>query len=158
MAFDKAGNLYGTTATGGTGSCFDGRGVVYKLAPRAGGKWKYTVLTTLTVVARPRRTANLSSMRRATCTVLHSVWFTRLRGSRNDSRGGDRVGPTGSLREPRLPRFSIHRRTELRGGRLLDRQGAHRLGAGFDPLVVFSKVAEAHGHVGSVPRQPGVRG
>jgi hypothetical protein len=44
MAFDKAGNLYGTTATGGTGSCFDGRGVVYKLAPRAGGKWKYTVL------------------------------------------------------------------------------------------------------------------
>jgi uncharacterized repeat protein (TIGR03803 family) len=41
---DQAGNLYGTTATGGTGSCFDGCGVVYKLAPGADGKWIYTVL------------------------------------------------------------------------------------------------------------------
>lgn len=44
VVFDKAGNLYGTTATGGTGSCYNGCGVVYKLAPQAGGKWKYTVL------------------------------------------------------------------------------------------------------------------
>ena len=36
--------LYGTTATGGTGSCYNGCGVVYKLAPCAGGKWRYTVL------------------------------------------------------------------------------------------------------------------
>jgi hypothetical protein len=38
------GTLYGTTALGGTGSCYEGCGVVYKLAPRAGGKWQYTVL------------------------------------------------------------------------------------------------------------------
>jgi uncharacterized repeat protein (TIGR03803 family) len=44
VAFDKTGNLYGTAASGGTGSCYDGCGVVYKLAPRADGKWKYTVL------------------------------------------------------------------------------------------------------------------
>lgn len=44
VVFDKAGNLYGTTATGGTGSCFDGCGVVYKLAPDAAGRWIYTVL------------------------------------------------------------------------------------------------------------------
>ncbi|HSZ01526.1 MAG TPA: choice-of-anchor tandem repeat GloVer-containing protein [Terriglobales bacterium] len=41
---DIAGNLYGTTATGGTGSCFDGCGVVYKLTPDADGKWIYTVV------------------------------------------------------------------------------------------------------------------
>jgi len=44
LVFDKAGVLYGTTATGGSGSCFDGCGVVYKLAPGADGKWIYTVL------------------------------------------------------------------------------------------------------------------
>jgi uncharacterized repeat protein (TIGR03803 family) len=38
------GILYGTTAIGGNGSCFNGCGVVYKLAPRADGKWRYTVL------------------------------------------------------------------------------------------------------------------
>lgn len=44
LVFDKAGNLYGTTATGGSGSCFDGCGVVYKLAPGTDGKWIYTVV------------------------------------------------------------------------------------------------------------------
>jgi uncharacterized repeat protein (TIGR03803 family) len=40
---DKTGNLYGTTIDGGTGcDC----GVVYKLAPQASSKWKYTVLHT----------------------------------------------------------------------------------------------------------------
>ncbi len=38
------GTLYGTTALGGTGSCYEGCGVVYRLSPRAGGKWQYTVL------------------------------------------------------------------------------------------------------------------
>jgi uncharacterized repeat protein (TIGR03803 family) len=38
---DKAGNLFGTTIAGGS-QC--GCGVVYKLAPQAKGKWKYTVL------------------------------------------------------------------------------------------------------------------
>jgi len=38
--------LYGTTALGGTGSCNGGLGcgVVYEMAPHAGGKWAYTVL------------------------------------------------------------------------------------------------------------------
>jgi uncharacterized repeat protein (TIGR03803 family) len=39
---DKAGNLYGTTDAGGDPNCECG--VVYKLAPQTGGKWKYTVL------------------------------------------------------------------------------------------------------------------
>ena len=44
VIFDKAGNLYGTTATGGTGYCYHGCGVVYELTPLSNGKWKYTVL------------------------------------------------------------------------------------------------------------------
>lgn len=38
--FDGAGNLYGTTSTGGSLGC----GVVYKLSPTSGGVWKETVL------------------------------------------------------------------------------------------------------------------
>ena len=44
LVLGQTGDLYGTTATGGTGSCFEGCGVVYKLSRRAGDKWKYTVL------------------------------------------------------------------------------------------------------------------
>jgi uncharacterized repeat protein (TIGR03803 family) len=44
VVLDKSGNLYGTTAVGGVGACYDGCGVVYKLSPGAGRKWKYTVL------------------------------------------------------------------------------------------------------------------
>jgi len=42
VVMDKAGNLYGTTTVGGDPNC--DCGVVYKLAPGANGKWKYTVL------------------------------------------------------------------------------------------------------------------
>jgi uncharacterized repeat protein (TIGR03803 family) len=41
VIFDNAGNLYGTTLYGGTGSC--GCGVVYKLTPSGGG-WTQTVI------------------------------------------------------------------------------------------------------------------
>jgi uncharacterized repeat protein (TIGR03803 family) len=44
LTMNAGGDFYGTTAAGGTGACGNGCGVVYKLAPRAGGKWKYTVL------------------------------------------------------------------------------------------------------------------
>jgi uncharacterized repeat protein (TIGR03803 family) len=44
VIIDKAGNLYGATVAGGIGGCSGGCGVAYKLAPGAGGKWKYTVL------------------------------------------------------------------------------------------------------------------
>ncbi len=44
VVMDKAGNLYGTTVAGGDPNCECG--VVYKLEPQAGGKWKYTVLHT----------------------------------------------------------------------------------------------------------------
>jgi uncharacterized repeat protein (TIGR03803 family) len=47
MAFDNAGSLYGTTVIGGNiNACpqQDGCGVVFKLAPGTGGKWKYSVL------------------------------------------------------------------------------------------------------------------
>ena len=46
LALDKAGNLYGTTASGGTGGCAGGCGGVFKLAPPAqpGGVWTETDL------------------------------------------------------------------------------------------------------------------
>ncbi len=44
VVIGKAGVLYGTAIDGGYGGC----GVVYKLAPDKGGKWKYTVLHTFT--------------------------------------------------------------------------------------------------------------
>jgi uncharacterized repeat protein (TIGR03803 family) len=40
LVLDQAGNLYGTTALGGT----DNAGVVYKLSPGEKGKWKETIL------------------------------------------------------------------------------------------------------------------
>jgi len=44
VVFDRFGNLYGTTGTGGIGNCPDGCGVVYKLTPSANGSWLYSVL------------------------------------------------------------------------------------------------------------------
>jgi hypothetical protein len=40
LLFDKAGNLYGV-AGGGSSSCAGTCGVVFKLTPESGGKWKY---------------------------------------------------------------------------------------------------------------------
>jgi uncharacterized repeat protein (TIGR03803 family) len=42
LVFDKAGNLYGTTAFGGDAQCICG--VVFKLTPSSNGKWKYSRL------------------------------------------------------------------------------------------------------------------
>lgn len=49
LIFDKAGNVYGITADGGTGDCDwqgggQGCGVVFELMPKAGGSWKEKVL------------------------------------------------------------------------------------------------------------------
>lgn len=44
LVFDKAGNLYGTTSEGGSGSCPHGCGVVYELSPKAGGVWSAKVI------------------------------------------------------------------------------------------------------------------
>jgi len=44
LVFDNAGNLYGTTAAGGSGSCSGGCGVVFELTPSQGGAWTETVL------------------------------------------------------------------------------------------------------------------
>jgi uncharacterized repeat protein (TIGR03803 family) len=49
VIFDVAGNLYGTTADGGTGSCsasgaFGGCGTVFELTPTTGGSWTEKVL------------------------------------------------------------------------------------------------------------------
>jgi hypothetical protein len=43
LVFDKAGNLYGAGG-GGSVSCGYTCGVVFKLTPQAGGKWKYSVV------------------------------------------------------------------------------------------------------------------
>jgi len=48
LLMDAAGNLYGTTALGGTGSCefngYPGCGTVFELSPGAGGQWTEKVL------------------------------------------------------------------------------------------------------------------
>lgn len=47
LIFDSAGNLYGTTQAGGTGSCnygFAGCGTVFELSPNADGSWTEKVL------------------------------------------------------------------------------------------------------------------
>jgi len=44
VIMDAKGNLYGTTANGGTGCSGTGCGTVFKLTPRAGGRWAETVL------------------------------------------------------------------------------------------------------------------
>jgi uncharacterized repeat protein (TIGR03803 family) len=43
LIFDQAGNLYGTTAFGGSSSCADGCGAVFRLAPAQGG-WTMTAI------------------------------------------------------------------------------------------------------------------
>jgi uncharacterized repeat protein (TIGR03803 family) len=44
LAIDSAGNLYGTTISGGTNICFSGCGTIFKLAPTTNGHWKETIL------------------------------------------------------------------------------------------------------------------
>jgi uncharacterized repeat protein (TIGR03803 family) len=46
LIFDKTGNLYGTTGSGGssTSSCFGGCGTVYELSPGSNGEWTESVL------------------------------------------------------------------------------------------------------------------
>ncbi len=44
LVFDGQGNLYGTTAEGGNGPCFNGCGVVFELSPSTNGAWKYSIL------------------------------------------------------------------------------------------------------------------
>ena len=51
LLFDSKGNLYGTTANGGTGCGGTGCGVVFKLSPQAGGSWPETVLYTFCSLA-----------------------------------------------------------------------------------------------------------
>ncbi len=41
---DKAGNLYGTTPSGGSGECRGGCGTIFQLSPASGGRWTETVL------------------------------------------------------------------------------------------------------------------
>jgi uncharacterized repeat protein (TIGR03803 family) len=49
LAADSAGNFYGTTVQGGTGTLFtNGCGTVFELSPLAGGKWKETILYSFT--------------------------------------------------------------------------------------------------------------
>ena len=44
LIYDTAGNLYGTTANGGSSTCIDGCGYVFELTPHANGKWTEKVL------------------------------------------------------------------------------------------------------------------
>jgi len=44
LVADRAGNLYGTTTSGGTGDCNGGCGTVYELSPNPDGSWTETLL------------------------------------------------------------------------------------------------------------------
>jgi uncharacterized repeat protein (TIGR03803 family) len=44
LIFDAAGNLYGTTVTGGNDDCEEGCGTVFKLSPTKKGTWTETVI------------------------------------------------------------------------------------------------------------------
>lgn len=44
LVFDKQGNLYGTTANGGSTACQNGCGVVFELSPNGDGTWNETVI------------------------------------------------------------------------------------------------------------------
>ena len=44
LTIDAAGNLYGTTASGGKGACYGGCGVVFELAPSGHGAWNELIL------------------------------------------------------------------------------------------------------------------
>jgi hypothetical protein len=46
MTIDEAGNLYGTTLSGGAGDVEGGGGVAFELAPDEGGSWTYALLYT----------------------------------------------------------------------------------------------------------------
>jgi uncharacterized repeat protein (TIGR03803 family) len=52
LIFDSAGNLYGSAAEGGEGTCplfgVSTCGTIFKMAPQAGGTWDFTVLHTFT--------------------------------------------------------------------------------------------------------------
>ena len=48
LAFDREGNLYGTTANGGSQHCTNGCGVVFELAPSTDGRWTESVLYSFT--------------------------------------------------------------------------------------------------------------
>lgn len=44
LVADRAGNLFGTTTDGGSGTCTGGCGTIFQLKPTAGGRWTETVL------------------------------------------------------------------------------------------------------------------
>src|SRR5437016_5791140 len=44
LVADAAGNLYGTTTSGGGGPCASGCGTVFRLSPQPGGGWLEAVL------------------------------------------------------------------------------------------------------------------
>jgi uncharacterized repeat protein (TIGR03803 family) len=48
VVFGAAGNLYGTTAFGGSGACSGGCGTVFELMPQKGGSWTEKVLHSFT--------------------------------------------------------------------------------------------------------------
>ena len=76
LIFDQAGNLYGTTTEGGTGSCVDkwgnpGCGTVFQLSPASGG-WTENVLANFTNSSYP--TGLTMDSRRETSPRSGSRW------------------------------------------------------------------------------------
>jgi uncharacterized repeat protein (TIGR03803 family) len=55
VILDQAGDLYGTTYWGGSSGCGNGCGVVFKLSPATGNRWKETIIRKLDpILANPQ--------------------------------------------------------------------------------------------------------
>jgi uncharacterized repeat protein (TIGR03803 family) len=95
LTIDTAGNLYGTTYYGGSGSCNDGNaagcGVVFELTPQTGGGWTETVLYSFSASGGDGNypeasllldaSGNLYSITTAGGTYTYGTAFELIRGS-----------------------------------------------------------------------------
>jgi hypothetical protein len=86
LIIDKAGNLYGVTAYGGTGNCTllgvaAGCGTVYELSPpqQQGGAWTETILYSFPTTKHGRRRFSTAFLRRSKVIFPMGTWCSTKR-------------------------------------------------------------------------------
>jgi uncharacterized repeat protein (TIGR03803 family) len=92
LIFDSAGNLYGTTAYGGSGTCIldseiPGCGTVYELVPQTGGTWTETILHSFQNNGKDGEEPSRSSLLFDSAGNLYGL--TPEGGASTDCPGGD---------------------------------------------------------------------